>query len=151
MTFIIQQISPEATHSLRQLILRPQQGLSDCAFSGDKAPGSVHFAAFHGNEMVGVVSLYREAHPDWPDPHAWRIRGMATLERVRGQGIGRALLERVVAHAERQAPPALIWCNARALACGFYQKAGFKIASGRFEIAGAGPHYLMLKRCSETD
>jgi hypothetical protein len=39
-----------------------------------------------------------------------------------------------------------VWCNARTPAVGLYERAGFAIESGEFEIEGIGPHFVMARR-----
>ena len=72
----------------------------------------------------------------------WRIRGMATLPMKRGQGHGARLLGAILAHIKAKGGD-LIWCNARVVALGYYEKFGFRREGDAFEIPGAGPHYVM--------
>jgi len=39
----------------------------------------------------------------------------------------------------------LLWCDARKVALGFYEKMGFKILGDFYEIPIIGPHKLMYK------
>jgi GNAT superfamily N-acetyltransferase len=69
---------------------------------------------------------------------------MATAERVRGTGVGAALLRAVEAHV-LASPPRLLWCNARVSALGFYARHGWRVDSEEFDIPTAGPHRRMSK------
>ena len=68
---------------------------------------------------------------------------MATDERVRGLGAGRALitdgLTRVAA-----AGGDLVWCHARVAAVGFYERVGFRVVTGEYDVPTVGPHLGML-------
>jgi GNAT superfamily N-acetyltransferase len=87
----------------------------------------------------------REAPQDEDEPHAWRLRGMATLPEVRGQGYGGALLERCLRHALDRGGD-LAWCTARVPAAGFYRRYGFVSVGDVFDVAPIGPHILMVRR-----
>jgi GNAT superfamily N-acetyltransferase len=70
---------------------------------------------------------------------------MAVLENHRGRGFGEAL----VAHAEKYAKSKntpLLWFNARIIAVAFYEKCGYEIIGGGFDIGDIGKHYVMYKR-----
>jgi ribosomal protein S18 acetylase RimI-like enzyme len=67
---------------------------------------------------------------------------MATRPRARGRGAGRVLLDACIAHA-REMRGALLWCNARVPARGFYERAGLEVLGEVFEIPRIGPHLLM--------
>jgi GNAT superfamily N-acetyltransferase len=147
-------IPAAATRPLRQVVLRPHQAAEELVFPGDDATDTRHFGAYLDEKLVGVASIYREAPPpalvmDLTPPgttvNAWRLRGMATLPAVQGQGLGRALLEACIAYTTTQ-DGELLWCNARTPAVGFYLKLGFVTHGDEFEIPGIGPHYVMWRR-----
>jgi len=117
-------------------------------FEGDDAFDTLHAGAFNEEALVGIASVMREA-PPWDDEasRAWRLRGMATLPEVRGQGYGGALLERCLAHAIEQGG-GLAWCTSRIPAVGFYRRFGFETEGDVFEIPPIGPHVLMRRGLS---
>ncbi|HEX2042482.1 MAG TPA: GNAT family N-acetyltransferase [Acidimicrobiales bacterium] len=125
---------------LRHSILRPGRPWEETAFPGDADPDTVHLAAFDGDRLIGIASLYREPRPGEAD--GWRLRGMATAVEARGQGAGRALLAACVALVAAQGGGEL-WCNARTPAVGFYRAAGFSVVSDEFDVPGIGPHVVM--------
>ena len=141
----IQMISAAETLELRKQVLRPYAPIPDCEFLGDKAPGTVHFGAFKATTLVWIASLYEESLATFPNKRGWRIRGMATDASIRGFGWGKKLLQTCLHHAQEHGG-AIVWCNARTSAIGFYEKQGFKIEGEKFEIPGIGPHYLMVKK-----
>ncbi|HEX2274250.1 MAG TPA: GNAT family N-acetyltransferase [Acidimicrobiales bacterium] len=136
----VRPVGAEDVRPLRHSILRPGRPWEETAFPGDADPETVHLAAFDGDRLVGIASLYREPRPAKAD--GWRLRGMGTAEDARGRGAGRALLAACVAHVAAHGGGEL-WCNARAPAASFYRAAGFSVLSGEFEIPGIGPHVVM--------
>ena len=132
---------------LRAEILRPGQDTRSAVWPGDDAPDTLHAAVLDNGDPLGVASIMREGYPPDPGPDDWRVRGMATLARARGQGIGAELLALCIEHA-RHAGGERVWCNARVGARSLYERAGFRVAGAEFEIPGIGPHLLMCLRLS---
>ena len=137
----VRRVAVEATRPLRSSVLRPGLPPESSLYAGDDDIASAHFAAFDGDEIVGVASLYAESRPDGPD-RGWRLRGMATAPSHRRQGIGRAVLAACIEHAVREGGSEL-WCNARVAAVPLYRQARFEVVSGEFDIPGIGPHVVM--------
>ena len=133
----------EARH-LRHKILRPHQPPEACVYPGDDAPATAHFGAFQEKKLVGIATVFNEPRAGEDDPKAWRIRGMATEEAVRGDGYGGALLEACIAYVEEEGGRT-IWCNARTTVMGFYAKYGFTPLGDEFDLPGIGPHFLMIR------
>jgi predicted GNAT family N-acyltransferase len=69
---------------------------------------------------------------------------MATREDVRNDGIGTALLRRVVRHVADDGG-GLIWCNARVPAMHFYRRDGFVAHGDVWEDPDIGPHVVMWR------
>lgn len=127
---------------MRRRVLRPHQPPEASAYPDDDAAGSAHWGAFVTHTLVGVASIYAEPFDGSHDSPDWRIRGMATVDQVRGQGMGLALLAECIAYVRSQNGKG-IWCNARTTACGFYERSGFTRRGGEFEIEGIGSHFVM--------
>jgi predicted GNAT family N-acyltransferase len=141
----IERVAPEVVRPLRLKVLRPHQTLADQVFEGDDAPGAAHFAAYEGEQVIGIASITPEPYPGGEGSTAgdWRIRGMATDPDLgRGLGAGAALLRACVDHARREGGTR-VWCNARSPVRGFYERAGFVVAGEEFELPDIGPHFLM--------
>ena len=140
-TITIEQVDAAATHALRLQELR--EGRS-AEMDGDDAPYALHLAArLDSGEIVGVVRFHPRDCP-WREAEApWQLRGMATDPRVRGRGVGRALvgdgLVRVVARGAD-----LVWCDARASAVGFYARLGFTAVTDEYDLRPVGPHRGMV-------
>ncbi len=147
MTIEIRELSAAQTRPVRQRVLRPHQQPEELVYPGDDDADTFHLGAVNAQgDVLAILSMYRHAQPPTDpggEPKAWRIRGMASIPEARGTGLGRVLVE----HARDRVwaidrDP--IWCNARENAFGFYQKLGFEIVGGIFEIDGIGPHAVMV-------
>jgi SAM-dependent methyltransferase/GNAT superfamily N-acetyltransferase len=148
--WLVEQTNAEGVRGLREEVLRPGQTGEQLAFPLDDAPATLHAAIRADGEVVGTGSVMGDGHPLGPRPGDWRIRGMATTERMRGRGIGAALLERLELHVRSQGGRRM-WCNARIGARAFYERAGFIVEGERFEIPGIGPHLLMSKSLENNE
>lgn len=141
---LIHAITAAETLPLRQVILRPHMPAESLAYPGDNAPDALHVGAFQDTELVGIASVSFE--PFEIEPRAWRLRGMATQEHVRGLGVGRALVKACVDHVIEHSGR-LLWCHGRTSAWGFYRALGFEKFGNEFESSsGTGAHYVMIKR-----
>jgi GNAT superfamily N-acetyltransferase len=140
----IRSITASQARSVRLPVLRPGLPPESAIFERDDDPQTLHFGAFDGERLCGVVTFFPERCPLRTRSTAWRLRGMATLADVRGRGAGRALVAEGVRVAEASGAT-LLWCNARISASGFYEKLGFSAAGERFELPATGPHYVMIK------
>jgi GNAT superfamily N-acetyltransferase len=141
----IRPITAEETIPLRHAVLRAGLPRATAIFPGDEAASSRHFGAFVEGQLVGVATIHFAPLLDRPDfDPAYQVRGMATAEDMRGQGVGTALLEACIAEAVRCGGQ-WIWCNARTPAAGLYSRHGFKVQGGIFDIPTAGPHYRMIR------
>jgi GNAT superfamily N-acetyltransferase len=135
-------ITAEQTIPLRGKVLRPNhRDMTDCQFAGDHLPLAGHFGAKSSSgEIVGIATIHTEALPDHPGVQqldrkliaefknefaVWRLRGMATDDRLRGQGVGGEVLQACIAHARGNGAK-LIWAHARTPALRFYQQHGFQ-------------------------
>ena len=135
---MIKQITAEGCHILRESILRPNQPRENWTFDTDDDPLTIHLAFMQDQEVVGVVSLLPEPHPEYPD-HPWRLRGMAVREDLHGQGIGEQLMQGL---RERVSGDG-IWCTARKQVQGFYLQHGFEVVGDEFTMNDMA-HVTML-------
>jgi len=139
-------VQPLVLHALRRQVLRPGQPWSSVDHDYDSWSDTFHVAAFGPRgEVAGCASFHPDTAPHRPESAAdktWRLRGMASLPEVRGQGYGAAALRYGIAEIQRRGGT-LLWCNARSGAVGFYERLGFSIVGDEFEIAPIGPHYVM--------
>jgi ribosomal protein S18 acetylase RimI-like enzyme len=138
----VRRIGAAEVRPLRHVVLRPGRLFEETAFPGDDEAASAHFGAFRGAELLAVATLLDAPHPERAGERACQLRGMASAPHVRGEGYGAAVLDACVAEA-RARGAALVWCNAREAALGFYRRHGFVATGERFEIPGIGPHFRM--------
>lgn len=126
---------------LRQQVLRAGRTKGEFSYPDD--PAITHLAVLVGSRAVSCATTFPE--PCGEEPNAWRIRGMATDPQWQGRGYGRALLAEAAARAQA-AGVALLWCNARVPALGFYQECGFVIEGPEFTTETGIPHRLAIRR-----
>ena len=141
----VRPISAAQTLPLRLEVLRPGRPRESAVFAGDDEPETRHFGAFVDGTLLSIASLFAVAMPEKPDPRAYQLRGMATAENARNQGLARALLETCVNFVREQRAD-ILWCNARIGAAEFYRKFGFETLGPQFDIPDVGPHFRMWMR-----
>lgn len=126
----------EAARELRNEVLLRPIGLPDHAWEM-KDKESLHFAAFLGQRVVGVVLL-------WLDPsnlNQAQLLQMAVEPALQGQGVGRLLVEALRAEAQKRSIHK-VWCHSRADVTAFYEKLGFRSVGETFQEVGV-KHQLM--------
>lgn len=146
----IKQLTARETYPERHAILRKGRPLEDCAFEDDNLATTFHLGALQENELVavatfvlnkdlGILQLQQE-----DELTCYQLRGMAVLEELQGQQIGKMLLlqgEQIL----REKNIKHLWFNAREIAVPFYKKLGYKLVSYIFEVIPVGMHYKMYK------
>ncbi len=140
-----QRISAEATRPIRREVLKPGLPESAVHLPGDDDPSTMHLGAFVDEALVGIATFFPDPAPVDGSDTDWRLRGMATLEHVRNQGVGGRLLEEGVARVQA-AGATRLWCNGRTRARAFYERHGFVVVGDEFEIPHSGPHFVFIRR-----
>lgn len=129
-----------ALYDLRERVLRPGRPPEAVRYQGDEAPTTLHLGAFTpDSRLAGIASLFATGD-------SLQLRGMAVEPNVQRRGVGALLVRKAQQHAFEANKD--LWCNARASACGFYEKLGWTIEGNVFELEGIGPHYIM--RCKRS-
>lgn len=141
---LVRVITAAETLPLRMSVLRPNRPREVAQFPDDDLPTSRHFGAFQNGAIVGIASLFHAPFPHDSAVQAIQLRGMATAPEVRGAGFGQAIVAACVAYAAFSGV-AVIWCNARVSALGFYRKLGWEVIGPQFDIADVGPHFHMWR------
>ncbi|MCP9495548.1 MAG: GNAT family N-acetyltransferase [Pyrinomonadaceae bacterium MAG19_C2-C3] len=148
MNITIKRIAADETRPLRHLVLRPDKPAAELVYPGDDAPEAAHYGAMLDDEVVGIATIHREPMPDDEATvrasKSWRLRGMATAEKVRRIGLGGKILTACIEHV-RANGDVLLWCNARLVAVEFYQAYGFQTRGEPFDIQPIGMHYVMWR------
>lgn len=140
----IKTITPQQTHAVRQPVLRPGLPESSCIFPGDELATTTHLGIYDGDKLAGILSLFENTNNLFEAEKQFQIRGMAVLPEYQKKGLGEKLMEEAEQHA-RNNNAALVWCNARKSATGFYKKTGYRSTGSPFDIPGVGIHYVMYK------
>lgn len=133
-------LASRETLQLRQKVLRPGKPIESCYFENDNIESTQHLGAFFENELVGIISLFRNKHHLFEAHNQIQLRGMAIEPHCQKKDIGQKLLIEAI---ELTDTDDLIWCNARISASTFYQKNGFMKVSDVFNIENVGPHVVM--------
>jgi GNAT superfamily N-acetyltransferase len=122
----VELVPAELTLPLRRQVLRPTQPIRDSVFPNENAPGAVHVAARTADgEVVGTAVLVREQCAALPDrADAWRLRGLAVPDGLRGRGVGGRVLRYALGQVALHGG-GLVWANVRDGARGFYAGQGF--------------------------
>lgn len=134
---MIKTISTEETYPLRRAVLRKEFPNETHQFNGDFDQDTFHLGYFHGNNLIGILTIMKKAN-------VAQLRGMAVSEDFQGKGIGRMLIEKAEKIVTKD-NISKIWMNAREKAVPFYEKLGYKIEGEIFIIKPIGFHYLMAK------
>ncbi len=140
----IKQIKAKDTQDIRHRVLRPEQPESNAIYPNDDLEGTFHLGAFENDVLIGVASFYPEKSAIIMAPAQYRIRGVAAERGMRLKGVGSALLATGETEIWKRGAE-IIWCNARIVAVGFYEKHGYRRVGKSFVIPGIGEHYLMTK------
>jgi GNAT superfamily N-acetyltransferase len=121
---------------LRAKILRPNRPVDDARWDCDALPDTRHWLLEERGRVLGVATVLSSPITEGPE---WQLRGMAVDDGQQGRGLGRRLLDGLVAEVAQP-----LWCNARLSAVPFYEKAGWRVISDAFDIPGVGPHKRMI-------
>lgn len=144
MSTMIREIPAPETYPLRHLVLRRGQSFSAVQWPGDEVEGAFHVGYFEADRLISIVSFIPEEAPEFDEPRAVRLRGMATHPEFRYKGAAREIvlygLERL-----RQQQVLLVWCHARTPVVPFYFNLGFAMKGEEFEVPEIGPHVLMYR------
>lgn len=135
---------PEELYLLRQQVLRPHQTIEGAKWPRDLDADCFHVGAFAGSHNLCTATFFPEAYPQLPAQNPYRLRGMATDPESRRLQLGRQVLDLGVRELQKRECD-LLWCNARQVAFGFYEKAGFSYLGDLFDIPEVGPHKVMWR------
>jgi GNAT superfamily N-acetyltransferase len=122
---------------LRYEILRKPLAMptSGSHFPGDENESTVHVLALHNAELIGCATLFIDDSPDI------QLRGMAVANDWQRNGVGQRIVESAKKIAMEKDKN--LWCNARFLAIGFYERQDWIQSGEFFEVPIVGPHIVM--------
>jgi GNAT superfamily N-acetyltransferase len=142
---MIKFITVEELLPLRNTVLRDGKLTSnDCRFPTDHVEGNFHVGYFIKGELASIASFHPQKYGQFAG-EGYQVRGMATAEKFRGQGVGTKLLNFGIVYLRGQKAN-YIWCNARKKAMKFYHDIGFETVSPEFDIPGIGPHHVLYAK-----
>lgn len=143
----VKEILAKQTFAIRKEVLRKGMNLST-QFSGDEDIDTFHLGIFENKELVGIASFMKSNNILFTQEQ-YQLRGMATIDKVRGRGYGKLLLQDAITKL-RDKKIEILWCNARVVALEFYKKSDFIVQGNSFEIPQIGTHYLMFKKINNN-
>ena len=128
---------------LRRLVLRPGRAVDTVHTPRDEDPNTWHLAAYDGDRVVGVVTLFPDATAESGDRRAERFRWMAVHPDWQSRGVG-TLLMRHAAQRLRSRGVEVMWAYGRDSALGFYERIGFETLGEGFidPDTGIGHHVV---------
>ena len=115
-----------------------------CGIDIDDHEGAFHLGAYKGDQLICVASFFKQRQAKFSEQHQYRLRAMATLSCAQNTGAARALLNNAFQILKEKGQD-LLWCDARIIATGFYEKLGFEKLGDKYSIPIIGLHYLMYK------
>jgi ribosomal protein S18 acetylase RimI-like enzyme len=135
---IVREVSLVETRPLRHAVLRPHEAVDSLA---KHEPSDAYaLGVFDSGVLIAVGFIGSDG-----EPGAWRVRGMATAPRARGNGAGSAVLDALLEYAIARGA-SRVWCNARTPARSLYERAGFCVVSEEFDLPDIGPHFVMERK-----
>ncbi len=140
---VVRTADVEEIITLRARVLRPGLATDVARFAEDRDEGTIHLGLFEGERALSCLTLLESTYEG---ERAWRLRGMATDDGMRGAGLGARLLAWVAEHMQRADTPDVVWCDARLVAVPFYARAGWAIVSDEYDVPNIGPHHKMVLR-----
>ena len=156
----VRRVSAHGVRELRHRVLWPhKKTAAECTIDIDEAPDAIHLGAFsdgavpwgidvngESGRLVGACSLFAQhctrVEVPWERHQGLRLRVMGTLPEARGWGAGAALIQRASTEVQSQGRH-MLWCDAREVAFGFYERMGFVFLNDTYEIPDIGPHRTM--------
>lgn len=136
-------ISSKQTYPLRYSVLwSHKNSLNECGLDVDDMEGTFHVGAFKKKELVSIGTFLIQRNEKFKEEQQYRLRAMATSPVVRGENFGKKVIEFAIQEL-RNRKVDLLWCDAREIALGFYEKMGFTVVGDFYDVPQIGPHKLM--------
>jgi predicted N-acetyltransferase YhbS len=151
-SYRVVELTADETHPIRLAVLRADTVSKQVEFAEDQWPGALHLGVRDATgELVAVSSWIPRERATSPGVPAVQLRGMATLHRLQGQGVGALLVDAGCARAAANGAH-LVWANARDGALGFYLRHGFVVDSeGFIEAVTELPHHVIVRMVDRTE
>jgi GNAT superfamily N-acetyltransferase len=144
----VELVSVDEVRPLRLRVLRTGMEPSSVVYPGDDDPATRHYAVRDASgRVIGAITARPEDRMAGQEPiltPGHRVRGIAVDEPFRRNGVGRAILERVLADLAGS-PAKELWANVREPAIPFASALGLVAVSEPFEMPGLGSHVVMAR------
>lgn len=142
----VREISAAETKSLRHRVLWPHiEKEEDCTIDIDLRVDAIHLGVVHDGTIVAIGSFFQmETTKLPPVAKVYRLRAMASDPNYRKMGFG----EKLITHALellKNRDVEVLWCDARKVAIGFYERLGFEKIDEWYEVRNVGLHQFMYK------
>ena len=124
---------------LRNRILLRPIGIPDFGWEKNDV-NSWHFVALEGGNVIGCVVLVRLDDRG----SKTQLIQMAVEKRFQGQGIGRSLVEHLIAFAQEN-KVSEIQIHARDDVTSFYERLGFEVVGDPFEEVGIKHRHMLMR------
>jgi GNAT superfamily N-acetyltransferase len=139
------ELQPQETHALRRAVLRDGTLSDAVVFEGDELESTFHLGLRIDGEVVAISTWLERPYPDRPGDRGFQVRGMATVETHRGEGLGARLLGAGIDRCRRNGV-ALVWARARDTALAFYVRHGFAtVGLGYVDLTTGLPHHDVIR------
>ena len=133
-------ISAQETRPLRHLVLWPHiEKTEDCVIDIDNREDAIHIGAFENDQLISVCSLFELSSQRINQAKQYRLRAMATHPNFRGMNAGKRVVQFAL-ELTRNKGFDVLWCDARQVALGFYEKMGFTLIDEWYEVPKIGLH-----------
>ena len=142
--FLVKEIKPKDCYFIRHQVLWQHKSFDDCGIDIDDQDGAFHLGAYKLDKLICVASFFKQRQAKFSEQHQYRLRAMATLSSAQNTGAARVLLNTAFQILKEKGQD-LLWCDARIIATGFYEKLGFEKLGTSYSIPIIGLHYLMYK------
>lgn len=137
-------ISPEETYPLRLEVLWPHfDRLDQCGIEVDEKEGTFHVGALKDGKVMAIGTFLIQKNEKFKEDTQYRLRAMASSPKVRGQNFGKKVIDFAIDELKKRNIE-LLWCDARKVALGFYEKMGFNVIGDYYDVPKIGPHKLMF-------
>ncbi len=123
--------------AVRETVFVDEQGVDEAIEYDGHDDDARHVVAYDGETPIGTARL-REL-----EPGLGKVERVAVVQRWRGNGVGRALMETIEREARASGLTTLV-LHSQTSAAGFYRRLGYDRRGEEFEEAGI-PHVEMRK------
>lgn len=139
-------IPSKETYPLRlEVLWQHKKSIEECRLDIDDLESTFHVGAYKNEELVSIGTFLLQNNEKFKELKQYRLRAMATSPKVRGENFGKKIIEFAMNELQNRKVE-LLWCDAREVALGFYEKMGFKTVGDFYNVPQIGPHKLMYKK-----